>query len=526
MQEIAVMAVGASVGTTALAVLFLAFATLRRRQSDPDGRTVPSETVVLLRNGRVFDHTDDVVHLFNRSDINGMTWFELRDSLLSGFPDLPEDAPTVPDAWTCEFVEGATLRAIPSGTTLRLTLQAPMSKPAQTYRAAQIEQSFDRLFTICGNTPYPVWQTSRDDEVTWYNDAYEKLCEEIGQDPNDCLPFALPVPPSRSTQMNRLSLSDDTDKAHWFEVISTPTGEGWVHFATSIDSLVNAEMAQRNFVQTLTKTFAHLPIGLAVFDKNRQLVLFNPSMVDLTHLPVDFLSSKPNLLSFFDHMRENRTMPEPKNYANWRDKLYDVVTAAREDRYAETWNLPSGLTYKITGRPHPDGAVAFLLEDISAEISLTRRFRSELELTQSVLDCFGDSVAVFSRLGVLTFSNAAYRERWKCESDCTFAEVTIVDAVSIWRTACKPSPIWSELREFVLTLRERTAWESELTTHDGERLVCIVEPVAAGATMVRFASRSASEGVGTLRYVPAAYADPQMQQIEDDQRKQPGRSHG
>ena len=329
-------------------------------------------------------------------------------------------------------------------------------------------------------------KTDRDGQVIWYNAAFEELCHACEHEDLTRNPFDLPVSLDRSGTMSRVSLTSPSDPTRWFEVWSTGMGDGWVHFASSIDNLVNAEMAQRNFVQTLTKTFAHLPIGLGVFDKNRQLVLFNPALVDLTHLPVDFLSHKPNLLSFFDHMRENRMMPEPKNYASWRDKLYDVVTAAREDRYAETWNLPSGLTYKITGRPHPDGAVAFLIEDISAEISLTRRFRSELELTQSVLDCLEDAVAVFSRLGVLTFSNAAYRERWKCDPDSAFAEVTIVDATRDWRDACEPSPIWADLREFVLTLRDRSTWDAPLVTKEGETLLCIVEPVSAGATMVRF----------------------------------------
>ncbi|CAN0265685.1 unnamed protein product, partial [Chrysoparadoxa australica] len=209
------------------------------------------------------------------------------------------------------------------------------------------------------------------------------------------------------------------------------------------------------------------------------------------HLPVDFLSAKTNLLSFFDQMRENRMMPEPKNYASWRDKLYDVVSAAREDRYCETWNLPSGLTYKITGRPHPDGAVAFLIEDISAEISLTRRFRSELELTQSVLDCFEDAVAVFSRLGVLTFSNAAYRAQWDCDPDSAFAEITIVDATKDWQQACDASPIWPDLREFVLTLRDRQSIGADLVLKTGEPMRCVVQPVAAGATLVRFSAVAA-----------------------------------
>jgi len=55
-------------------------------------------------------------------------------------------------------------------------------------------------------------------------------------------------------------------------------------------------MAQRNFVQTLTKTFAQLSIGLAIFNRERQLVLFNPALIDLTALPADFLTGRPHLL--------------------------------------------------------------------------------------------------------------------------------------------------------------------------------------------------------------------------------------
>ena len=373
-----------------------------------------------------------------------------------------------------------------SGNRLHLRLQCTPDGAASLFRAGRQNDAYLRLSEMSRHAPDALWQTDDEGRLMWHNDAYEQLCESAGNTLDDPCPIGIEPPSKRVERTTRISIKSKDQPQRWLEVVSRPVEHGWVHYATSIDSLVNAEMAQRNFVQTLTKTFAHLPIGLAVFDRDRQLVLFNPALVDLTHLPVDFLSAKPNLLSFFDHMRENRMMPEPKNYASWRDKLYDVVSAAREDRYCETWNLPSGLTYKITGRPHPDGAVAFLIEDISAEISLTRRFRSELELTQSVLDCFDDAVAVFSRLGVLTFSNAAYRSQWKCDPDSAFAEITIVDATRDWQQECEPTPIWNDLREFVLTLRDRQSWEAELTRTSGEPLRCLVQPVAAGATLVRF----------------------------------------
>ena len=69
---------------------------------------------------------------------------------------------------------------------------------------------------------------------------------------------------------------------------------------------------QRDFVQTLTKTFAQLSVGLAIFDADRRPVLFNPALGDLSLLPADFLIARPTLFSFLDRLRDNRMIPEPK----------------------------------------------------------------------------------------------------------------------------------------------------------------------------------------------------------------------
>ncbi|MCC1491179.1 PAS-domain containing protein [Cognatishimia sp. F0-27] len=380
---------------------------------------------------------------------------------------------------------------------VHISIDAPELSHSLKTRMQWDEARNSRLISATEEAPFAMWETAADGSLSWCNGAYRALIADTeaahgAGETADAAPqgeaavFTLAPPPDTGARAERVHRIDAKGRDHWYEVTSLARAGGAIHFATNIDSLVDAEMAQRKFVQTLTKTFAHLPIGLAVFDRDRRLVLFNPALVDLTNLRADFLTARPNLMSFFDHMRENQTMPEPKNYGNWREQLSEVISAAHDDRYCETWNLASGLTYKITGRPHPDGAVAFLLEDISAEISLTRRFRSELELTQSVIDCFPDSVAVFSQLGVLAFSNAAYRDFWKCDPDSAFAEMTIVDATRDWQSRCDPSPIWSEIREFVLTLLDRAAWDAHLRTRDGLDLTVSVIPVSAGATMVRF----------------------------------------
>lgn len=344
------------------------------------------------------------------------------------------------------------------------------------------------------HAPYPIWQTDADGAVTRANKAYLTYAARL-QKPVE--PGTLPelfrpgsVEKSASSPSRTSLKLADSAAPLWFDLTYADVDNGRIHYAIDVNAVVNAEIAQRNFVQTLTKTFAQLPIGLAIFDRNRQLALFNPALIDLTALPADFLSARPNLQSFFDRMRENRMIPEPKNYSSWREQIADVVIAASDGRYSETWTLPSGLTYRVTGRPHPDGALAFLFEDISAEISLTRRFRAELELGQSVLDTLSEAICVFSATGVLTFSNAAYRKLWDVNPDAAFAEVTVRDASRHWEDKCAAEPVWGRVRDFVVDFGVREPWEEIVNSDDGLNLAVAAAPISGGASLVTFTPAS------------------------------------
>ncbi len=481
-----------SVGlATGLAALMGSAVIVKRhfRNARPDLSDRPSAAVVLFKSGKVIDSTREIAPLFGDYLPHWTDWSDVRKLLEIQFPGFPDAPPETPMRLQAQGDSDTFLQLVPNGRYTRLILNSPPLGAAEQHRL-RLEHAEYRQF--CDNmniTPHPIWQTGPDGRVIWRNQAYEALCTEAGRsDERSCL-FDLAPGPSSGTRTARVSLTLSRHSRQWFEVKTRPLDTGWLHVAHGIDSLVEAELAQRNFVQTLTKTFAHLPIGLAVFDRDRRLVLFNPALVDLTRLPPDFLSARPNLLSFFDNMRERRMMPEPKNYAVWREELAQVVTAARDDRYCETWNLPSGLTYKITGRPHPDGAVAFLLEDISAEISLTRRFRSELELTQSVIDSLDDAVVVFGQSGSMNFANRAYEALWHAEAAPGLLDTDITDATRHWQAACEPSPVWAELRDFVMMMRDRASWDFQLRMTSGTMLTCHVVPAPGGSTVMRFAER-------------------------------------
>lgn len=339
------------------------------------------------------------------------------------------------------------------------------------------------------DAPYPSWRVDGEGRVVWFNRAYADLFAQVrdGNPGVDTQIFgATHAGKSPDTTVRASILPRAGDKAVWFDVTMRADGDDRMFHAVDVTAVVKAEIAQRNFIQTLAKTFAQLSFGLAIFDRNRQLALFNPALIDLTGLSAEFLSARPSLASFFDALRENRTMPEPKNYGTWREKVAELDAGARNGTYHETWTLANGSTYRVNGRPHPDGAVAFLFEDISAEVGLTRRFRAELELAQAVMDQIEDAMVVFSPTGRMKASNRAYRLLWQTDPETGLAEVTVVDAMRVWHDTGGPSPVWGELRDFVLGRDDRTPWSATVTRRDGVAIQCLIDPIAGGATMIRF----------------------------------------
>ena len=145
-------------------------------------------------------------------------------------------------------------------------------------------------------------------------------------------------------------------------------------------------------------------------------------------------------------------LPEPKDYKSWRDRLAHIEEEAAEGQFDEMWSLPDGQVFRVCARPHPDGGLAFMIEDISDEMALTRRFRAELELGQSVINAMDEAVVVFSPTGTQLMANRAYTDMWGLEEDGAETDVaapSILDANKLWTMHSLPAPLWGEIREFV-----------------------------------------------------------------------------
>lgn len=441
------------------------------------------------------EHATEQARSVLKTEHSETDWHALRSALLSRFPGLPDsDALRQMTTLTLHAAaadDPAILHIDREHEMTRVVIDDDfLTDAGAVHELKSLEAELATLRLAAVEAPYPIWLSDTEGDIQWHNTAFSTLAE-IARPSQDCPDQPLfPFNPKNVDDHRTVRVPikvEQSGTTEWYNMTARRVGDNVIYHAVDINAVIQAEVAQRNFVQTLAKTFAHLSIGLAIFDRNGQLALFNPALVDLTSLPVEFLSGRPDLLSFFDRLRDNRVMPEPKNYSSWRQEISDMIAAATHASYQETWSLDTGHTYSVSGRPHPDGAVAFLIEDISAEISLTRNFRAELELGQSLMDTFEDALAVFSPAGVLTFCNAAYRRMWKMDPDNSFADVTIADSVKEWQTQSTPDPVWNQMHNFVMKTGERAQWKTGVKHLALGALSVRLAPITSGATVVRFA---------------------------------------
>jgi PAS domain-containing protein len=414
-------------------------------------------------------------------------WPRLLAYLDPFFPDVSNRFATLQSdgQFVLSSAQGAlVLRAEWRGGLTRVSLSDTEKGDSLTRHA--IQEELDQLRDTVTQAPLPIWRERPDGAVVWCNAAYLGLVTR-GLEDGDDLPWPLPRLFPQFSEPEQRQRLDSGPATLWYDLAGFDGPRGRLCFARPADKLVHAEDSLQTFMQTLTKTFAHLPTGLAIFDQARKLALFNPALVDLTGLAPDMLIGRPTLITFFDALRDKSMIPEPRNYRSWRDRITNLEEAAASGVYEDTWNLAGGQTYRVTGRPHPNGALALLFEDISTEMTQTRRYRADLELGQAVIDAMDDAVAVFSAAGVLVMSNTAYSRLWGHDPAATLgSEGNAIAVCTYWRDQSVPSAMWDRAEDFIATLGERTRWEDETRLSDGRRIACRFTSLAGGATLAAF----------------------------------------
>src|SRR5690606_25756835 len=116
-----------------------------------------------------------------------------------------------------------------------------------------------------------------------------------------------------------------------------------------------------------------------------------------------------------------------------------------------------------------------------------RRFRTEIELGQAVVDTVEEATAGFSPAGEPTLSASARDALRAVETQLALGKVTVVDSNRRWQALAPPDPAFADIRDFVLALEDRAEWTADLRLLAGDVLGCRIVPLSGGATLVAFA---------------------------------------
>ena len=338
---------------------------------------------------------------------------------------------------------------------------------------ARMEGELATLRLACDAVPVPVWRDAATGHDGWSNPAARS--EAIGTGSFEAGGLERLAPGGAAVRMRA---SDE----RWWSV--QRSANGWLS-ALPAGTTVAAESAARSYAMALVETFAHLPIGLMVFAQDGRLRTFNPAIAEMTGLDPATLALRPTLRTLLDRLREAGLLSGPGGREAWSARLDRLETGMRAGTFLETWDLTDGRSWRISGRPHPGGALALLIEDATTEAELSRRFDAGIEIGQAIADTIPDPLAAFARGGALLTANAAYAALWRKDPRTSLADPDAAAAVSTWRGVTRPDPVWDEIEELLLG-QDPGPWSRQVPGPDLP-LRCSATPMGGGRVLVRFA---------------------------------------
>ncbi|HSF94254.1 MAG TPA: PAS-domain containing protein [Thermohalobaculum sp.] len=295
----------------------------------------------------------------------------------------------------------------------------------------------------------------------------------------------------------RLQIPGGSDAAvAVLDAIEVPDSRGGCNgIAVDAATALVSERTLARFVHTMTETFAHLTVGMAIFDRNETLVMFNPAMAQMWQADPAWLARKPKLREIIDTLRANRRIPETPDFHAWRRRLTDLFQNTETADYEELWHLADGSDIRVLARPHPHGSLAFVFDDVTERLRLEQQYRHSVDLRRATLDRLDEGLAVFGPDGLLQLVNTAFHEFWGTDAETVRPGLHARDVLPLIRGLTVETEVWVRLMTFITGEATRQSWNARLTLGDGRILGGRFVPLPDGSTMAVFGDVTDSERI-------------------------------
>jgi PAS domain S-box-containing protein len=184
----------------------------------------------------------------------------------------------------------------------------------------------------------------------------------------------------------------------------------------------------------------HLPQGLAVFDRNQELVTCNKSYAEIYRLPADLTRPGTSIRAIVEHRAAQGVYSgdDPQAYV---ESVMDLTAGGVAS--TEEYLLPDGRIIFVTHRPMADGGWVSTHEDTTARKQIERQSQQQLYeqnlRLDSALENMSQGLAMFDRDGKLIICNRQYGEMYDIPAERLGPGISIKEVLEL-RIACGNYP--------------------------------------------------------------------------------------
>ena len=374
---------------------------------------------------------------------------------------------------------------------------------------SQRELETETLTGLLAEAPLAAWNRTPDGKIVWSAgrvptrhgtvaaaDAAAMAAIRAQHQPDPVGPPGGAVSTSHAVRFRLEVAGPENGKSIALDAIEADGVDGArLGLAVDASGALGAERTLVRFVRTMTETFAHLNVGLAIFDRNQTLALFNPALVQMWQADPAWLAGRPSLREIVDSLRVNRRISEMPDFHDWRQRLTDLFENTETADYEELWSLSDGSDIRVLARPHPHGSLAFVFDDVTERMRLEQQFRHSVDLRHATLDRLDEGLAVFGPDGLLQLVNAAFHEIWGTDAETVRLSMHASELLPLVRGLTVETNVWERLMTFITSADTRQPWGARLTLGTGRILGARFASLPDGATMAIFGDVTDSERI-------------------------------
>lgn len=361
-------------------------------------------------------------------------------------------------------------------------------------RVQGLGRSMNALAALVDAAPFPVWHRNEAGDLALVNKAYAQAVElsssqdvvlsgvELFGEGAVAHPRALALSAQAKGQaLSRTVPAIISGQRRMFKQLDVPLGElGIAGFALDVDELEQTRAELLRFSQAQRETLDRLSAGVALFAADRTLAFFNHPFAHSFELDPDWLADGPEFDHVLERMREQRRLPEERDFPRWRNERREWFTAM-VDAIDETWALPDGMHLRVLAQPHPDGGLLLIFEDRTEQFRLASSRDTLLRVQAATLDNLFEAVCVFAANGRLQLWNTRFTEMWGVTKSELQANPAIDQLIPLAAKALAQPGRAEKLRDFVRAATIGRSYRSgRLALRDGRHLEFAAVPLPDG----------------------------------------------